>query len=671
MTSPYRAAAWAVHASGLGSPLPLHARDKRPAVTGWHGEGAPQASGADVQAWLDDTVSAGNIAVRLAAGVVGVDVDHYGDKRGGDTLARLEAEQGPLPATWRSTARLDDVNGIRLYRVPDGLRWPGKAGPDIDVLHAGNRYAVCSPSVHPATGDTYRWVAPDGTRSDDPPHVDDLPKLPDAWVEALTGGQLADDPHERTGARVGDLAAAARPGDPCRYVVRILGEIVTALAGPNRHDNVLGRVHALVGAAHQGHRGVPGALKAAERAFVGVLHDERRRSGQDAASEWRSMVAGSVDKLGAPPADLPPCGCDAPPDPLAGLIPPDLRHETPQQDAPPAGDAPQQDAPRAGGTPYVDIAALLAAGFPPPPAPTVLRRVDGRALFYDGKANVLFGDPESGKSWIAYAAVAQALGGGQRAAIVDVDHNGAREVVTRLMTLGAPQDALADADRFRYYEPDDKEALMAAVGDLKGWAPGVVVVDSIGEVIPMLGLSSNSPDDYSLAHRAVLSAPAAAGACVIAVDHLPKGEDARKHGQTGTVAKRRAVNGASYRVTCQETFAPGRGGAASLTVSKDRPGGVRAHCPTAKRGEAQPAGRFVMTPRADGRLDWMVTEPRVFTGGGPLAGDIAELDALDPPPRSSRDVQTRLRWGSDRATTALRAWKEYYDRAEDDADDDC
>src|SRR3954471_31571 len=98
---------------------------------------------------------------------------------------------------------------------------------------------------------------------------------------------------------------------------------------------------------------------------------------------------------------------------------------------------------------WADVAAFLEGGIPDPPRPVSLRRVDGHALFYAGKVNVLFGDPESGKSWIAYAAVAQALGEGRRCTIIDVDHNGMREVISRLLALGAPPSALGDPERFR------------------------------------------------------------------------------------------------------------------------------------------------------------------------------------------------------------------------------
>jgi hypothetical protein len=223
--------------------------------------------------------------------------------------------------------------------------------------------------------------------------------------------------------------------------------------------------------------------------------------------------------------------------------------------------------------------------------------------------------------------------------------------------LGSTPDQLGDPERFRFAEPGDGDELILVVAALRAWRPAVAVMDSLGELLPLLGLSSNSPDDYTQAHRRALTPLSRVGAVVIAIDHLPKSDDAREHGQTGTMAKRRAVNGVTLRVTLTEPFAPGRGGTASMTIGKDRPGGVRAHCPAVTKN--QPAGRFVMEASEDGSVSWKVTEPRIERSStGVPDEDLAELDGLVPPPRSKTDVQDRLRWGSDRAMSALRRWRE-------------
>lgn len=314
--------------------------------------------------------------------------------------------------------------------------------------------------------------------------------------------------------------------------------------------------------------------------------------------------------------------------------------------------------------PFVDVAALLAGGLPEPPQPVLLRRKDGNCLFYANKINVMFGDPECGKTWIGLAAIVEALRGGRRVAIIDLDHNGAAEIIGRLLMLGATPEMLSNSALFRLAEPEDEDELILAVAELRRWKPAVVLVDSLGELLPLLGMSSNSPDDYTKAHRRVLTPLANAGAAVVVVDHLPKSDDARAHGQTGTMAKRRAVNGVSLRVTVHEAFAPGRGGAANLRVEKDRPGGVRRHCPDTSKNP--PAGRFVMKTHDDQTTEWWVTVPKIDNPStDALDADVAELDALLPPPRSQRDVRERMKWGADRAMTALRKWRELH-KPEDD-----
>jgi hypothetical protein len=179
----------------------------------------------------------------------------------------------------------------------------------------------------------------------------------------------------------------------------------------------------------------------------------------------------------------------------------------------------------------------------------------------------------------------------------------------------------------------------------------------VGELLPLLGLSSNSPDDFTAAHARVLKPLAMAGSAVIAVDHLAKNTDSRASGPTGTAAKRRAIGGVALRVTVKDAFTPGHGGKATLTVNKDRHGGLRRHCPT---GDREPyAGTFVLTEHDD-TLSWHVSAPRDGEHApilGTSADDLATLTALDPPPKSVRDIKDRLGWGGDRATSALRAWR--------------
>lgn len=223
-----------------------------------------------------------------------------------------------------------------------------------------------------------------------------------------------------------------------------------------------------------------------------------------------------------------------------------------------------------------DLSWLLGGQPPVIPGPVYVTRDDGTALFYAGKVNGVFGDPEGGKTWLAQLAIVEALSKGQRAAMIDVDHNGPDHTAARLILLGARMEHLADPDLFRYYEPEDGEELTAAVHELITWAPAVLVIDSLGEIFPMLGVNTNDTDEMTSAMRLVCSKPAIAGACVITVDHLPKSADARSTGYAiGSIAKKRMIRGSYLRVEARTKPMPGGIGKISLRIEKDTSGELR------------------------------------------------------------------------------------------------
>lgn len=224
-----------------------------------------------------------------------------------------------------------------------------------------------------------------------------------------------------------------------------------------------------------------------------------------------------------------------------------------------------------------NLAWILTGEAPVQPAPVYATRSDGHALFYAAQVNGIFGDPESGKTWLAQAAVVEALNAGQNAAMIDVDHNGPNHTAARLMLLGAHINHIADPSRFRYYEPEDGEQLRAAVDDITAQAPAVVVIDSIGEVFPMLGVSTNDSDEITSALRLICTRPATAGSCVITIDHLPKSTEARQTGfAVGSIAKKRMIRGSYLRAEVRTQPAPGQIGRITLRIEKDTTGELRA-----------------------------------------------------------------------------------------------
>ena len=192
-SGPYARAVHIYRQAGWHGTLPLGSRPgvKFPPPSGWTGHGAPYPSAADVAAW-SETHGNRNIGLRMPPGVIGLDVDDYGDKTGAATLAELEQRYGPLPPTWVSSAR-PAPSGIRFYRIPHEragvINWPGEAGKFIEIIQPGHRYAVVWPSTNPeAAGAEYQWRAPDGYALKDQwqiPLISELPALPVRWIEGL------------------------------------------------------------------------------------------------------------------------------------------------------------------------------------------------------------------------------------------------------------------------------------------------------------------------------------------------------------------------------------------------------------------------------------------------------------------------------------------------------
>lgn len=259
---------------------------------------------------------------------------------------------------------------------------------------------------------------------------------------------------------------------------------------------------------------------------------------------------------------------------------------------------------------YSDLTWVLTGERRQPPPPSWLTTVKGDRLFYTGRVNGLFGDPETAKSWIAMCAITEALHENERCAYLDVDHNGADEIASRLLALGAPAAAIANPDTFRVYEPEDRATLLTFVIDMHQWNPAITVVDSLGEIIPMLGLNSSDNDDLTHAIRAVLKPLAhRVGSCVITIDHLPKSTEARQSGYAiGGIAKKRAVDGAYYSCDTITPAAPDKIGKVRLIVEKDRHGHVR------QAAVGKIAGDFILDSTGPGST-WKITTPEAGADG--------------------------------------------------------
>lgn len=288
-------------------PLPLPANKKAAPPTGWtgatkgHSHEVPERS--QIAAWARDYPQ-GNIAISPPKNVLGIDVDAYDGREGSKTFAAAQKEWGELPDTWVSTSRPETESGIRWFTIPEDLAWPGKLpqGGGIDIIRWDHRYAVVMPSIHPS-GAEYVWITPDGEPvTDEFPAPEDLPALPDRWVDGMTSGrkpwvareEIELDPEEVTQwvEDRGDYNICAVMD---RTVRKHLVEIRKAGGDGGAHNEMLNAVWAVVGDAQGGHKGVGKALERLKKAFWEAVKD--RRSAADVASEWKRALAGGVQKV--------------------------------------------------------------------------------------------------------------------------------------------------------------------------------------------------------------------------------------------------------------------------------------------------------------------------------------------------------------------------------------
>lgn len=228
-----------------------------------------------------------------------------------------------------------------------------------------------------------------------------------------------------------------------------------------------------------------------------------------------------------------------------------------------------------------DLGPILAGTAEPEPPPAFLARQDGHRLFYAGKINGLIGESESGKTWVALLAVQQALAVGEHVAYLDFEDT-APGVVARLRLLGCTD---AHLSRLSYIGPDDAfdaPANRDLSEHLQQHRPSLVVLDGYNAAMTMLGLNLlDNMDIYRFA-LTILRPIKNTGAAVVTIDHVTKSKEGRGSFAIGGQAKRSDVDGCALSVEVVQPFGKGMRGKLKLTVSKDRPGEVRAVSASAK-----------------------------------------------------------------------------------------
>jgi hypothetical protein len=213
--------------------------------------------------------------------------------------------------------------------------------------------------------------------------------------------------------------------------------------------------------------------------------------------------------------------------------------------------------------------------------PTMLRREDGNCLLYPGRINAIFGESESGKTWLALEAIRQELEKNNIVFYIDFEDS-ARGILNRLKTMRVPTDKFK---LFRYANPDTK--LEPGIGELMrteimAYLPTLIVVDGVNAAMNLLGLDLEKNKDATEFSQRILKPLRVGGAGILTIDHVTKSKDNRGNYAIGAQAKRADIDGAAFAVSVAMPFGRGLDGALDILCTKDRPGFVRAICPDAK-----------------------------------------------------------------------------------------
>jgi hypothetical protein len=585
--------------AGWHSPLPFPPGRKSPPPKGWTGHDGQWPDKEQIATWAQERPPLSNLALRVNYGLIGIDVDAYESKTGGRTLKEAESRWGPLPPTWRSTARVDDdVSGIRVYRVPvdaffrSVIEFKDRGLGDIEIIQPHHRYVTAWPSIHPKTRQQYRWFGPDGSLlpEGEAPRVDDIPELPEAWVTGLAKDSMREEffdgsaPNRPRSCDVVDeqvyhqLMHLTDNGVPDEVVgARLRKALLDLTSGAgSRYDTTRDHVAALMRMHYSGRVGVPGALSELFIAYVLEVADTRPQPVAE-AEFWRFTEGAALLVAAAPPSDPWETMGTAGSGSAEG-------HESPTDTA--------EDGPS---WRPVDLTDLVN-GVREPLLPTLFERSDGQCLLYSGLVHSFHGESESGKSLIIQVECVRLINNRQKVLYLDFESDVA-SVIDRLRDFGAEPRALAD--HFWYVQPEvrpDSAEERRAWEEVLSGTYALAVIDGVTDALGIFGCSTIDNDDVAGWIRKVPKQIAArTGAAVVLIDHVTKDTSTRSRWAIGGQAKMAGLTGAAYTVEVLAPLGRGMRGEVMLKIAKDRPGAVRPHCGSfIRRDRTQDAARIIV-----------------------------------------------------------------------------
>lgn len=201
---------------------------------------------------------------------------------------------------------------------------------------------------------------------------------------------------------------------------------------------------------------------------------------------------------------------------------------------------------------------LLALADTPPERPSI------GGLLYRGTRHVFSGEPESGKTFAAFALGLEAIRAGGRILHLDFEMYAVR-TRERLREMGATDAELA---HWVHVEPDAPPG-PGQLDALLALDPTFAIIDAAAGAYDMAGLDDNARKDVERFARMIVSPLSRAGVGTVVIDHVTKNKETRGR---FTIGSERKIGGADVHLGFEAVKPIYRGatGLVKITTAKDR-----------------------------------------------------------------------------------------------------
>lgn len=597
------------------TPVPIRDRGKSPYGSGWthlRWESEEQVR-ASFEQWEQDGASGiGLVLGENGGNLVDVDIDHHTASRLQDYFlppSPMRTGRANSPRSHRWYVVEGQVPSTRRYRLPradEDSKDPDEKAVSIELRSTGGQTLI-PPSIwwskDKTRSEPYRWEGPAWGGKQGPAKVDGR-KL--AVQVALVGlGAILIDNWPKTGGRHDAYLALAggllRFGDGGvhPYWEKNLPVLIDALADATHDEDADTRVTEVmkttIDKLRNGDR-VQGFPTLSE--YIGADHAEAVRRQAREVEALAGFVGNPLQRTDERAFHDLDEGQR-----VTSTLPPELRNPLEE---------------RITSWDRVDLEPYLL-GEITMPEPTILRRSDGKGLFYPGRVNSLFGKSEGAKSWTALFACVQEMGRGERVMYIDLEDEPAG-TLHRLRLLGAgdddiknqfayvhPEGPLADMQRAKYGNATTEDGLRSSSAFrsmLESFDPTLIVADGMTVLYGLHGHDTNDASGTDVITSWFKSLTRGGRTAVIVIDHTGKGGGPGAS-PIGAHHKVAMIQGTAIRADALKRPMPGDVGTINLVVYKDRPGSVRA---ISTKDTEQVAAMVTMDSRREG-MTTMTIDP--------------------------------------------------------------